>query len=420
MKNIAIIGGGAAGLTCAILLGKRLGSSASITVFEQSNRVGRKVLATGNGRGNLSNHDVSTSHYNNPEFVQSVLHVYPATQVSSFWRLFGLEVITDEAGRMYPFSQSSHSILDVLLLGLHEASVRVQTDCEIQEIKPNCTGYELFSLSGSEGVFHCVVLTTGSMASYPERSSPKLVSSLENLGFECTDLFPALGPLGSTHPQLGALNGTRVSARASLIVNGKQIRVEDGEVLFKKNALSGIAVFQLSNAYAREQKRSEVISAWIELDLCPNFSLEQVYGLLIERRKAFPNRILSQLFSGWFLRVVGQALILEAKLESTNQTLSSLSEETLFSFAKVIKAWRFPIDQGTSQLQAQVMVGGLQVHHFDPVSFEAKHLPHFYACGEALDIDGDSGGFNLHFAFSSGAAVADAISLSLDKEETSL
>jgi predicted Rossmann fold flavoprotein len=324
--------------------------------------------------------------------------------------------MVDEEGRMYPYSQSAHSILDVLLLGLKEASVQVQTDCEIQNILKKMEGFELFSLRGSEGIYHSVVLATGSMASYPDRSVSDLSLSLNKLGFHSTDLYPALGPLGSTHSQLGTLSGIRVSGNASLFINNKKIRVETGEVLFKKNALSGIAIFQLSNAYAREQKELTISSAWIELDLCPNLTIEQVYELLIERKHGFPNRLISQLLNGWMLRMVGQALLFDASLESINQPLSSISDESLYSLAKIMKAWRFPIHQGTTQLQAQVMVGGLKVHCFDPISFEAKHLPRFYGCGEALDIDGDSGGFNLHFAFASGASVATSIALSLGKE----
>lgn len=412
MTDVSIIGGGASGL-CAALMLKRCCPKAKVQILEKAPRVGKKLLATGNGTCNLSNvfADVSRYHGQDVSFASFALETFTPKDAQTFFDSIGVKTEVRQNGRIYPECASAAAVLDCLRLALDEAGVSVVCDTAVTKIVPQNGNWEVTTVDkdGKGNILYTknVVLATGGCA------SPKLGGCGDGydltapLGYERTSLTPSIVTLKTDTAFVRAVKGLRVDAAVTL-TDGKTTLSETGEVLFTDYGLSGPAVMQVSRL-AGEWERKKQGELTLSLDLCPERGAAELLEHLKNRRAILKTRLLEDYLTGLFQRRVGQTALKAAKVLPFTREAGGLSDEELITLANTIKKWEFSV-LGTSGFgNAQVTAGGLKTDAFNPVTMESKRHPGLYALGEVLDIDGDCGGFNLHFAWASACVCATAL-----------
>lgn len=413
MTDVLIIGGGASGLCGALMLKRRL-PAADVVILEKAPRVGKKLLATGNGTCNLSNANADVSHYHgqDPAFASFALKHFTPEDARAFFASIGVKTEVRQNGRIYPECASAAAVLDCLRLALSEAGVSVVCDTAVTRIAPE-NGKWAVTTADKDGKVNIlytkrVVLAAGGCA------SPKLggcgdgYDLMATLGYERTALTPSIVTLKTDTTFVRAMKGLRVDAAVTL-TDGKTTLAETGEVLFCDYGLSGPAVMQVSRL-AGEWERKKQGSLTLALDLCPTMSAAELFEHLKYRRATLETRLLEDFLTGLFQRRIGQTVLKAAKVLPFTRETGSLSDAELKLLADTIKKWEFSV-LGTSGFgAAQVTAGGLKTEAFDPTTMESKRHPGLYALGEVLDIDGDCGGFNLHFAWACANAFAAAVS----------
>ncbi len=392
--DVIIIGGGASGL----FLAAQLPGSMRIALLESNERVGKKLLATGNGKCNLTNLDMNIVHYNKPMFVEEFLDKFDAHDtIASFEKMGLVTKVVDK--RVYPYSETASTVLDILRRAVERNRVEILTSHFVnfvenfndtfnvngiikQENKPN----EAFSYSADN-----VVLATGSAATFGKDST----SLYQGLGHTVRAMSPSLVPIKTDKNPIRGLQGVRVKAGVRI-----GYRYEVGEVLFKDFGVSGIAVFNMSAEIARGRAKA---GDMLTLDFMPEYSKAEVEDIL---RKRDNGCSVGELLVGTFHSRVQERII-----DMAGCSAEDIATPKIGAIANAIKSFKLTIEGLGDTSLAQVMSGGLNIKEFDEnlMSLKAKSA---YAIGEALDIDGDCGGYNLQWAFSSAKAVASAIAKS--------
>lgn len=366
METTVIIGAGASGLLCGHELAK---SGHNVIILEQFNKSGRKILASGNGRCNLSNTNLDMYFYNTDDpKIEKIIFSFDAKKYFD-----EIGVLTRQVGTLlYPRSNQSLTIKNALMNNFDQ--VALIENCQALEIIKLKKGYLVKTTLGD---YECdnIVIATGSPASL--LSGENNYDLVKKLDLTMTKLYPSLVQL-KTKPAYGKLKGVRVKCCASLYVDNKLIECQEGEVLFSEQGLSGICIMQLSRLLSRYKGKKE-----ISLDLLPEYDNEEVISLLKNRLKKYGDYYLEGIFNDKL-----------AKVLNTSDNL---------------KDWRFKIVETLDYQKAQVISGGVSLDEVDE-NLECYKYPRVFLAGELLDVDGDCGGYNLHFAFASGYHIAKIIS----------
>lgn len=394
MKTVAIIGGGAAGLMAAYTA-SRSGES-RVILYERQARVGRKLLATGNGRCNLTNLQADISHYHgqDPAFVRPALKALPVADTLALFEELGLLTVEGEGGRMYPLSDSANSVLDVLRFAIDTAGVELRAGAPVLSVTRRKKGFLVETEAGSDFA-DAVIVACGGCAGSKLGGVSDGYTLLQSLGHSRTGLHPALTQITSDSPYPRSLKGVRAQAAIRLERKGRLVAENRGEVQFTEKGVSGIAVFELSREVSTGGP-GELI-----LDFLPDYTEKQVQQLLERRAAASPELSTEDLFTGMVHNKLGRTLCRAAEVSA--ERIGTLNRAQLSRCAAISKA--FPLKAvGTGGFDtAQVTAGGIKTSEFNPHTMESRLVPGLYACGEVLDIDGDCGGFNLQWAWSSGA-----------------
>ncbi len=401
--NIAVIGGGASGLICAIAAMQKSvasGAPCSVTVFESNNRVGKKLLATGNGRCNMLNTDSSPFYFSHNNFHAYALKRFNAESNIAFFNKIGLYTRTDSEGRVYPLSNQATTVLDALRLECERCGIKTVTDCEIRSIKSAKDG---FMLNGDMH-FDKVVLACGGKASVKSFNGYELLSQL---GHRTTEILPSLSKLNIKNTaDIKQLQGIRHKVKLTLTVGGRYVADETGELLFAKYGLSGIAIMQLS-AYVTRMSKSDG-EAVISGDFAPGYSFDFINSALEKIIDHDENIKNEYLLAGFMPKKLGESVIRSLGFDC-NGRASELSESDVSAIAKRVKKFRYTIDSVRSFEDAQVTAGGADTKYFNPETMESKLHKGFYAIGEVLDVDGLCGGYNLMWAWSSGRLCGESL-----------
>jgi len=397
-----ILGGGAAGLTAAAALAD---SGMRIAVVERQGRVGKKLLATGNGRCNLSNTDMRAALYGpGAPFVADVYAATPPRDVLEFFGNLGLMTAVED-GRIYPRSMQASAVLDVLRIACERENVRLITGQAALAVVPSRRGGWSVQLDGGEGLFAPAVLCAmGGSAAPAMGTDGSGVRLMTALGHSASPCAPALVQLRSGHPALRALKGIRVQAALTLCVDGAPAAQETGELLFCDYGLSGVCVFQLSRAASRALDAGRRVA--VRVDLLPEVSDPRAW--LDARIAARPNLPAASLLTGVFHRLLAQALLKEAGIPP-EAPVASLGAQPRDALCRVLRALTFPITGTQGFIHAQVTAGGVLTDEIDPRTMASRLFDGLYLAGEVVDVDGPCGGYNLHFAFASALTAARAI-----------
>lgn len=366
--RVLIVGGGAAGLAAAVEAAR---AGAQVQILEKNDRVGKKLLATGNGRCNLTNLAVAPEGYNCPSFVAPVLDAVSCAGLRDFFMELGLWTYADEAGRVYPVSDAANSVLDVLRLGCAELGVREVCGFEVREVRREKDGYRVRSKAG-EGLFgHRLIVTTGGGSAL-----------LGDLGHTLLPFEPVLCPLETETAGIRGLSGLRVRCEAALLSGGETVACERGEMLFRDFGVSGIAVFDLSRFYRSGMS--------LRLDLMPQTGEAALAALFRERLARQGAREPEAFFTGIFHKRLGRVLM---------ERTGALEAARL---AAAVKRFDLKVLGKGDVTKAQVTRGGAHVGEFSARTLESMGRDGLFAAGESLDVDGRCGGYNLHWAFVSG------------------
>lgn len=395
--NVGIIGAGASGLTAAIFAARQ---GARVLLIEHMDRVGKKILSTGNGRCNLTNLKMEAECYrsNEPGFPMKVIDGFPVEETLSFFEGLGI-VFKDRNGYIYPNSDQAASVLDVLREETERLPVDIRLSCSVEELSLK---KGTFCIRTNQGEFQTerLILSAGSKAAPSTGSDGSGYELARKLGHHVIKPLPALVQLrcqGNFYKQLA---GIRTEARVELRANGRVLASDKGELQLTDYGLSGIPVFQISRYGARaldEGKRVTVL-----IDFMPSWPQEECFGRLRKRARFLKEKQAGEFFTGMLNRKLGQVLLKRAGIPA-EMKVSELTGKQLERLMLQLKQYEALVMSVNPFANAQVCCGGVDTREIDSSTMESRLKKGLYFTGELLDVDGICGGYNLQFAWSSGA-----------------
>lgn len=398
LYDILILGGGASGLLAACALS---GSGRRIVILEKQARVGRKLLSTGNGRCNLTNRSATPSDYHGSrQAAQYALKQWPPRRIEAYFARLGIPCVADEAGRVYPMSRQAASVLDALRLRCDENGVETLAEFRVVKLTRSKSGFEAASADGRRVSGRCVLVCTGGLAAPKLGASGEGYKLLESLGHTITPRFPAIAALRTPPEPVRGLKGIRAEGSITLLSGKDELRAEAGEILFAEAGVSGIAAMQLARQVNETLRAKRPCAARL------NFLTEPVS--LAERAKALPKRSMEDFLNGIVPKRLGQTLVKAAGIEQ-GRAAGALSPAEIARLQGLITGWTILVTGTQDFDQAQVTAGGASLKDFDARELRSLRCPGLFAAGEVLDVDGDCGGFNLQWAWSSALIAAEGI-----------
>ncbi len=400
MTDTIIIGGGAAGMAAAIAAAEAGGR---VTLIERQSRVGRKLLATGNGRCNLSNRaagDGTHYHGEQPGFSRAVLARYGVEDTLAWFRALGLITAEEPDGKLYPYSNMAGSVLDVLRFALERPGITVRCGERVTALRRERGGFAVETETDRLRAGR-VILAAGGCAGAKLGGVTDGYQLAAALGHSRTALHPALVQIKTDPTYPRALKGVKADAAVHLLRGRECLAETRGEILFTEYGVSGPAIFELSRAAATGGEGLR-----LSLDLLSGWTEAETAAWLRARRRAGLSET-AQLLTGTLHTRLGQTVCRAAGF--TNQPPETLTDGDLDRIARSLRGFSLPVTGVCGFDQAQVTAGGLRTAEFDAETLESRLVPGLFAVGEVLDVDGDCGGFNLQWAWSSGRAAGGAL-----------
>ena len=396
MKSIVILGGGASGMAAALAARESLDNT--VTLLERQSRVGRKLLATGNGRCNLTNRRTAHERYHgsDPAFALPALSRFGVEDTLAWFSSLGLVTRTEDTGRVYPLSDAAGSVADSLRLAMDARGVRIQ--CGItaaSAVRRDGRFIITFDTSGSLACDRLVV-ACGGMAGAKLGGVKDGYELLGSFGHRRTALLPSLVQLKTESTWTRSMKGVRAQAVVTLERGESVLAQTRGEVQFAEYGVTGPAIFDISRAAS-----AAGTGCCIVLRLLPELSEVNIIDYLHQKQNDYPNYLSENLLTGCLHNAISRTLLRRAGI-AFDAHLWSLTESDLDRIAQLILRFELPLQGPMGFAAAQVTAGGIETSGFDPNTMESRLVPGLFACGEVLDIDGDCGGFNLQWAWSSG------------------
>lgn len=401
MQDVLIIGGGAGGLALACLL-KQQNPNLSVTVAEQLERVGKKLSTTGNGRCNITNLEIKKENFHTrcPEKAHRVVSLFNYEETKAFFSSLGVEFL-NEGSKVYPRSLQASSVVDALRFACDKYNVNTITNCKVIKVIKTENGFEA-KCEGSASKLNakCVVVATGGMAGGSKLgSNGDGYSILKQFGHKIFERIPVIVQVKTENTLTKQLKGVKINCLVRVKNKGETVATDNGEVLFCDYGLSGPPVLQLS--------RYCVKGASLSLDILPEYSLKELKSLLINRKNIMGNITANDFFAGLVHKKLGQIVIKSCDIPLTIN-VKSLTEKQLDLVAYKLKNFDFKVEGHTGFVNAQATSGGANLDQFSD-TLMSKTQKGLFALGEVLDVDGDCGGYNLQWAWSSSYAVSNGI-----------
>lgn len=407
--KIAVIGAGASGLMAAYKAAstiKAQGKKTSIIVLEGNPKAGKKLLATGNGRCNLTNANITAKNYHGDSLAKDIIVEFSHEKIIDEFEKLGILCHTDDCGRVYPANFQAAAVLKGLRLYCEENGIDFIYNFITISIKKEGKDFLIKSQSGEKILAERCIIASGGQASPSHSCIINGYDLAKSLGHKITELSPALSPVICSEKHLSSLKGMRCKAAVKLVCKDKVIFTESGEVIFGDKWISGICIFNLSiilTDYIRDKvyKNTKLSNFTISLDLAEDMNEEEIMCYLKGIGKSFPNRSIGDLLVGLLNMKIGEVLLKSLGFNLAGK-ISSLKDEGIDLISKTIKKWCFKVKSLPDWSKAQVTAGGVPLNEIDIKTCESKKAKGLYICGEILDVHGDCGGYNLHFAWATG------------------
>ena len=398
--DVVIVGAGASGLMCALQCARR---GQKTLLLEKALQPGRKILVSGNGRCNLTNATVSASDYRGtPELAAAVLKDFSFQDCLSFFHSLGVLAIQEGQGRVFPLSGKATAVCEALCLACREAGVELIAQKEVKKINHKKSYFELVCADGTHYQANRCVLACGSCA-YPQAGGTNAGYELaRSLGHHLTDISPALCALNIKEKALARLQGIRLQG-VIRVPDLPTLQTNINEILFTAYGVSGPAALNVSGPIGRLLAKGPVR---IEVDMLPQIT--DKYDFLKQRAAQFPSRHAKAFFAGMLHENIANLLIDFAGIRK-QIAVETWTENTWKSLASTLHAWPLTVTSLRPWTEAMVAAGGVKCGEINYNTMESLCCPGLYLVGEMLDVDGRSGGFNLHFAWGSAYKAAKAI-----------
>lgn len=389
---IGIIGGGASGMAAALAASE---TGAQVVLLERQARLGRKLQATGNGRCNLTNLHALEGGYHgeDPAFVVPALERYSVEDTLDWFRQMGLLTVAEGSGRVYPYSDQANSVVDVLRFALEDRGVDVRTGAEVQRVRWEDGRFRVMYADG-ELVCQKLIIACGGLAGTKLGGSMSGYQLLRSFGHPVTRLRPTLVQLKCGWKGVAALKGVRAECHAAVLRDGLLHRESRGEIQFTEYGLSGPVIFEVSRDACQGK------GDWVcKLDFLPQITAQELEREL--RRRCVGSRKVEDLLVGILHNRLGRVLCQSVGLR-LELPVDRVTDDQIRELTQAVKAFEVELTEPLGMDSAQVTAGGVRTDGFDPETMESRLIPGLYACGEVLDVDGDCGGYNLQWAWSSG------------------
>lgn len=396
-KKIIVIGGGAAGMMAA-LSSKENGGE--VLILERNDRIGKKLLATGNGRCNYTNKNLIINNYhgNNPKFGISALSEFNVEKTIEYFERLGITPAVEDNGKVFPLSFQASSMLDVLRYEIENQGIELITEAQVSEIKKKkkfvITLKDKRTFEGD-----AVILATGGMALPSSGSDGNGYTLCKKLGHTVTEVFPGLVQLKLQSNFLKSIDGVKFIGIAGIYINNKLILEDMGDILFTSYGISGPPILQLSRTaleYMNNEKDVE-----LRVSIIHTRTQEELFKYLIDRFNLMPKKTVELGLIGLINKKLIIPILKEIDIDK-NKNVASLSKDEIRKLSQIFTSWSFKVIGSQSWGNAQVTAGGVNTNEIDNKTMESKIVNGLYIIGELLDIDGDCGGFNLQWAWSSG------------------
>ena len=403
--NVIIIGGGASGMAAAITAAR---AGAKVTIFEKEARLGRKILATGNGKCNLSNTRWDGNEYNEDgeAFAREVLKAVTPQQTLTFFEELGVLPREDKEGRIYPASEQASSVLDALRFEVERLKIEIIYEEWIKGIVPQRDGtYAVVSHANTRRRAEKVIVACGGDAGRQYGCEGDGFALAEMVGHTVKETVPALVQLTSDEPYFKQLKGVRAKGQLTLTardLNGeeKQLGTSRGEIQFTETGLSGICVFDLSGRAGRAMKEEKRCT--MTMDLFPDMEMSDFLDMMRKRLVLSGHKSCEDFLNGMINKKLIPVVLKNCGVTKLNEKAEKITEEQLEQIAYMLKHWQVGISGQNHWNDAQTTSGGVLLSEIDPKTMESKLHPGLYFAGEVVDVDGRCGGYNLQWAWSSG------------------
>ncbi len=396
-KKIIIIGGGAAGMMAALSAKE---NGADVLILERNDRVGKKLLATGNGRCNYTNKNLNINNYHgtNSSFAHSALSALNVDKTIEFFERLGITPAIEDNGKVFPLSFQASSMLDVLRYQIEEEGIELITEAQVAEIKKQ-KNFTVILKDKRRFEGDRVIIATGGMALPSSGSDGNGYSLCKKLGHTITEVFPGLVQLKLESNFLKSLDGVKFLGRAGIYIDNRMVLEDNGDVLFTSYGISGPPILQISRTALEYMNNGKNVE--LRVSIIPTKTKVELTEYLVNRFKNMPNKTVDSGLIGLINKKLIIPILKELNIDK-NKKIISLSAEEIKSLAEILTSWSFKVIGSQSWGNAQVTAGGVNTNEINSKTMESKLVSGLYIIGELLDIDGDCGGFNLQWAWSSG------------------
>lgn len=405
--KIAVIGGGASGMMAAIAAARK---GREVVIFEKNEKLGKKILITGNGRCNITNRNVSWQNYHgeHPKFAASVFSKFSNEDAIKFFEDLGLVLVEEDRGRLFPRSNQAQSVIDVLEHEIDRLDVQVIFNQKIKSILKENKQFLITTYQKKQHTFDKLIIATGGK-SYPKTGSTgDGFRFAESFGHRVVDPFPSSVPFRIKSQVCNKLQGIKVDAELRILFKGKKIAESTDELLFTHLGLSAPAVLETSREVSYllvKHKKTKVICS---INFFPEYSQEELRNMLHDRFEKNPDKKIGNQFIGLLPKKLAPTVFKYKNLDPELISQNS-SKKTINRIVNLLTDYQETITGTLGWNQAQFTAGGVDTKEIDSKTMQSKLIDGLYFCGEVVDIDGDSGGYNLQWAWSSGHLAGNSI-----------
>ena len=396
-KKTAVIGGGASGLIAAYFASE----NCDVTLFEKQKKIGRKILVTGNGRCNITNRNINLSRYHghNPEFTDRILSAFGLAETEKFFNSIGIPLIEEDDGKLFPASLQASIVPKVFEYELVKRGVDIRIHRKIDKIIPEKNKFRLITAGMEEEIFDSVILACGSSAFPAAGASNSGYELAKSLGHKVYEPFPVILPINIPLKALHTLQGIKWDCGVKVLYKEKCTAESCDELLFTAYGISGPASLKVSRSVNELVLTGKIPD--VSIDFFPSMGLhelEQTLDILFTDK----SKKLSFALLG-ILKERMPEVILSISGIDHEKRCGSLSISEIKKILSSLKDFRITPGKTRGFDEAVAAAGGVSVNEIDPSTMESKIVKNLFITGELLDVDGDSGGFNLQFAWSTGA-----------------